>query len=1132
MRRLADRWWLVGLTLLVGVVALTMVVFRIESDQRHQQGETKQRAAVTELRDSVGDVLAHEVALARVLGVLHMPIGTRWPVFANIVTDQPLTQAAGFITPVSQRDRAGFEARTGLPLLQSTTPGVYSVAQRRPEYFVVTHLMLKSGTAKLGLDLGANPLRRRLLLQAAATGRQVATPPVTLLLPGRAQRGVVVFEPVRSAQGHLRGWVSATYEADQLAASVTARTRGLRLTVRDGTDTLVSAPGAVTGDPSIISVAGRRWSVWASLPESGVGALPWLVLGVGLLLTLAIVLMLRQAIERERYAMAEVARHVAVERARQAELEAERRALAEAQAIAQVGSWSWADDRTEWSAELYRIFGCDPAEGPPSIGDFVACLHPEDRDRIAQAMLADDTFDLHYRIVTGGGDIRFLHAIGRRGDAGHFVGTIQDVTTARRAEDALIEADRANRTLATIVQQTNDAVIAKTVPGGVITEWNQAAERIYGYAASEAVGQPITMLVPPQRAGEQDDLMRQLIAGHPIANHETSRVRKDGTVLDVSVTLSPIHDDGGQIVGASAISRDITDQIATQRTLRQAEERFRSAFEEAPIGMALLDLDGLLTQVNDSLCEILGYTNEQLVGMLTASITHPDDLEADRRAYAEICAGQRTSYATEKRFLHASGHPVSCTLQATVISAAGGRPSSMLAQIQDITERKRNEELEYLADHDALTGLLNRRAFARELASHAALAARYGDEGTVLMIDLDQFKFVNDTLGHQAGDQLIVALAELLSERLRTSDVLARLGGDEFAVLLPKAGLGAARLVASSVLETLRDQAISVGGTQRTITASIGIASLEPAEDLTGEDSLINADLALYDAKEAGRDQVAVFDPDRHEVDRNKGRAAWGQKIISALETDNFTLLAQPIIDLATSSVSQYELLLRMNDEHGELIPPSAFLPIAERLGLIHDIDMWVVTHGIQALADLAPERPDIALEINLSGRSLGDQKLLEHIDLELRNARVAPERIVFEVTETAALTSVTKARAFGEHLSEIGCRFALDDFGVGFGSFYYLKHLVFDYLKIDGEFITNALSSDTDKLLIKAIVDIARGMGKQTIAEFVGNDETMRLLTRLGVNYGQGYHLGMPAALQQHLANDMTIPLAAPLLT
>jgi diguanylate cyclase (GGDEF)-like protein/PAS domain S-box-containing protein len=516
---------------------------------------------------------------------------------------------------------------------------------------------------------------------------------------------------------------------------------------------------------------------------------------------------------------------------------------------------------------------------------------------------------------------------------------------------------------------------------------------------------------------------------------------------------------------------------------------------------------------------MLGYTREQLEGTRLDSITHPDEFAADQEAFDDMRVGSRSVYGTERRYLHASGHILHCALNATTLTDPDGRARAFLSQIQDITDRRRQEEqLAYLAGHDSLTGLLNRRSFAQALEAHTGMVQRYGPIGAVLMIDVDHFKFVNDTLGHQAGDELIVRIAQLLVDRLRDSDVVARLGGDEFAVLLPRTDLDAAETVARHVLETLRSARLPIAGSERRITASIGVASFEDMTGLSAEDVLINADLAMYDAKEEGRDRIAVFSSDEHTQARMKGRITWAQRITAALDADRFTLLAQPIVDLSSGRTNQYELLLRMHDEHGDLIPPRAFLYIAERLDLIQQIDSWVVTHGIRMLAELDP-RHDISLEINLSARSVGDQALLALIDSELRNARVEPERIIFEITETAALNSVANARAFGDHLSDIGCRFALDDFGAGFGSFYYLKHLTFDYLKIDGEFVRDCRSNPIDKLVIAAIVQIASGMGKQTIAEFVGDDETVELLTRLGVDYGQGYHLGMPAPLDAQLA-------------
>ena len=246
-----------------------------------------------------------------------------------------------------------------------------------------------------------------------------------------------------------------------------------------------------------------------------------------------------------------------------------------------------------------------------------------------------------------------------------------------------------------------------------------------------------------------------------------------------------------------------------------------------------------------------------------------------------------------------------------------------------------------------------------------------------------------------------------------------------------------------------------------------------------------------------------------------KGRVTWAERIRRALEEDRFVLLAQPIVDLATGEASQYELLLRMRDDSGDLIPPGAFLAIAERLDLIQDIDRWVTSRAIDLLAHYRAAGANVTFEVNLSGLSIGDPKLLELIEQRLTETGVSPSWLIFEVTETSAVANIPRARAFGERLSELGCRFALDDFGAGFGSFYYLKHLPFDYLKIDGEFVRNCVTNATDRLIVKSVVGIARGLHKKTIAEFVGDEETVRALNRLGVDYAQGYHTGKPAPLE-----------------
>ncbi len=277
----------------------------------------------------------------------------------------------------------------------------------------------------------------------------------------------------------------------------------------------------------------------------------------------------------------------------------------------------------------------------------------------------------------------------------------------------------------------------------------------------------------------------------------------------------------------------------------------------------------------------------------------------------------------------------------------------------------------------------------------------------------------------------------------------------------------------------------------------------------------------MYDAKDAGRGRVAVYAASPHERARTEARLAWVERIKDALENEDFVLHAQPIVDLGTGMISQYELLIRMKQADGDLIPPGTFLYIAERYDLIQELDRWVLTKAIELIARARAAGKPLTLEVNVSGRSLGDAAVLETIERELERTGATASDLVLEITETAAVSNIPQAQAFGNRLSELGCRFALDDFGAGFGSFYYLKHLPFDVLKIDGEFIRNCRANPVDRLIIESVVTIARGMGKRTVAEFVQDDETVDLLREYGVDYAQGYHLGRPTGLPEVLANE-----------
>jgi diguanylate cyclase (GGDEF)-like protein/PAS domain S-box-containing protein len=567
------------------------------------------------------------------------------------------------------------------------------------------------------------------------------------------------------------------------------------------------------------------------------------------------------------------------------------------------------------------------------------------------------------------------------------------------------------------------------------------------------------------------------------------------------------------------------EQEQVEHALQAAEERLASIFAESTIGMAIISPEGRLQRVNRALALITGYEEQQLLDLPSVrDLTHPEDRHAEALATAAMLEEGPSAHDTERRYIHAAGHTVWVAVHTTQIRGEGdGDSTCLLSQVQDLTARRRYEsQLQHMADHDPLTGLLNRCAYERRLEEHLRRGERYGHEGAVLVLDLDDFKEVNDTLGHNTGDDLIVRVAGALAARLRESDTLARLGGDEFAILTPTGDRGKAERLAGALLQTIRNQraARGPGGRARPITASIGIAPLAGARSLTAEEALINADLAMYDAKEAGRDRSETYGGSSRGRARVEARLEWVERIRDALDEDRLVLHAQPVVETATGITTQHELLVRMINVHGDLIQPGSFLPIAERFGLIGEIDRWVLTSAIRMLGQHlnAGRRPTV--EINLSGYSMGDPQLAVQIDRELHATGVHATQLIFEVTETAAIANIAAARTFAEQLGELGCRFALDDFGAGFGSFYYLKHLPFDFIKIDGEFVRNCTADPTDRLVIGAVVELARGLGKRTIAEFVGDQATLAALGELGVDYAQGFHLGRPAPLESWLGS------------
>jgi diguanylate cyclase (GGDEF)-like protein len=417
--------------------------------------------------------------------------------------------------------------------------------------------------------------------------------------------------------------------------------------------------------------------------------------------------------------------------------------------------------------------------------------------------------------------------------------------------------------------------------------------------------------------------------------------------------------------------------------------------------------------------------------------------------------------------------------------------------------------LEHLAENDLLTGVFNRSRLLAELDRQISYAARYSRAGALLTLDIDNFKLANDTFGRAAGDVMLKAVSEILRGRARATDVVARLSGDEFAVILPEASEDEALVVASDIRSVLCERQLGPP-----ILVSIGIAVLTGDEEVGADDVLTRSQIALYQAKEEGGDRALVYSG------QVTGALTWVQRIRTALSDDRFVLYGQPIADLRTGRITHHELLVRMLSEDGDIIPPAAFLPMAERFGVIGEIDRWVTRAGLR----LAIDGEGVA--INLSGYSIGDPSIVAEIRSAIADG-VDPGKVIFDVTEASAMTKLEATRQFAGLLYGLGCSLALDDFGTGFSSFTFLKHIPARYLKIDMGFIRELASSRLDHQVVKSIVGIARCLDKRTIAEGVQDADTLGVLKAIGADYAQGFHFGAPKRLSPPTAFERQLRAA-----
>jgi diguanylate cyclase (GGDEF)-like protein len=437
---------------------------------------------------------------------------------------------------------------------------------------------------------------------------------------------------------------------------------------------------------------------------------------------------------------------------------------------------------------------------------------------------------------------------------------------------------------------------------------------------------------------------------------------------------------------------------------------------------------------------------------------------------------------------------------------------------------ERDAKLLKLANHDALTGLYNRRRFMEELSSEIEFLARNKNRGALLFIDLDQFKYVNDTCGYPAGDRLIRQVAEQLKRSVGEEGIVARFGGDEFAVLASNASRRQSKSMAEMILEDMRHLSHVEGDNIFHIHCSIGITMIN-ADKVTADDLVAQADIACREAKARGRNRLEFYRVSENETEQMAADVGWMRKLREAIDNDSFELRYQPIVKISTGQTTHHEVLLRLIGDNGKIIGPDAFLPAAVRFGLMAEIDTWMIENAIKALAEYRAGNPGLRFSINLSANAFEAENLTAFVDSRLKKYDVPAKSVIFEITESLAVRHLSHVEQQIAVLRELGCEVALDDFGTGYSSFSYIQQLSVDYIKIDGSFIKDLVNKRVDQKMVQLIGEIGREAGMKTIAEYVQSSESLALLGKLGIDYAQGYFIGRPAKIPA--MKSMPIPIA-----
>ncbi len=647
---------------------------------------------------------------------------------------------------------------------------------------------------------------------------------------------------------------------------------------------------------------------------------------------------------------------------------------------------------------------------------------------------------------------------------------------------------------------------------------NPAFEKLWGLKCEAVYENPklwMDSVHPDDLEYVKKDIVQKLKnTGDSMEFREYRIIQDSGEVRWLRPRAYSIPDENGQLIRVAGIIEDITERKKADAELRVLSR----AIEASSSAIFITNKAGSIEYINPKFTELTGYSKAEAVG------NTPDFLQSSEAIgpiYDELWRAiiSEEEWRGELDNQTKVGQHYRARISISAVKNEQGDVTHFIGIQDDIShEHELTEQLNFQATHDALTGLYNRVEFERRLDQLFANSRETQSGHALCFMDLDQFKVINDTCGHIAGDELLRQLSKLLQSTVRQSDTLARLGGDEFGILMDHCSLQQAHRLAESLLDSIHQYQFIWEGQSFRVGVSIGLVALTHETSSLAE-LLKQADSACYMAKDLGRNRIHEYHGDDSALAQRQGEMLWVNRITQALEENRLRLYAQPIVALKNATEKHFELLVRMQDEDGRIIPPGSFLPAAERYDLIESVDSWVVKNAFQLLSEHKDFVDQIDfVSINLSGASVTSGKFLEAIFVNLKQANINPGKICFEVTETVAISNLNAAITFITLLKDVGFRFALDDFGSGLSSFGYLKNLPVDFLKIDGMFVKDMVDDPIDCAMVKSINEIGHVMGMQTIAEFVENDAIKQVLQHLGVDFAQGYGVGKPQSFDELL--------------